>query len=59
MEIKGKHTIATSKEDKEHHGFGVINIIRTVKKYDGEARLSADDKQFRLELELVLKPDIQ
>ncbi|WP_294486208.1 sensor histidine kinase [uncultured Ruminococcus sp.] len=59
VEIKGKHTIATSKEDKEHHGFGVINIIRTVKKYDGEARLSADDKQFRLELELVLKPDIQ
>ncbi len=57
VEIKG-NTIATSKEDKEHHGFGVMNIIRTVKKYDGEAQLAADDKQFRLELDLILKPEI-
>ena len=57
MEIKGNKTIATTKSDKEHHGFGVSNILRTVKKYDGEAELSSDDKQFTLDLNLALKSE--
>lgn len=58
VEIKENNTIPTSKEDKEHHGFGVMNIITTVKKHDGDVHLSADDRQFRLELELVLSQEI-
>ena len=57
VEIKGNKTIATTKSDKEHHGFGVSNILRTVKKYDGEAELSSDDKQFTLDLNLALKSE--
>lgn len=58
VEIKSNNTIATSKSDKDHHGFGVTNILRTVQKYDGEAELSADDDKFTLDLNLVLKPEI-
>ncbi len=58
VEIKSNNTIATSKSDKDHHGFGVTNILRTVQKYDGEAELSADDNKFTLDLNLVLKPEI-
>ena len=58
VEIKSNNTIATSKSDKYHHGFGVTNILRTVQKYDGEAELSADDDKFTLDLNLVLKPEI-
>ena len=57
MEIKSNKTIATSKSDKDHHGFGVSNILRVVQKYDGEADLSADDKQFTLDLNLVLRSE--
>lgn len=58
MEIKSNNTITTSKSDKDRHGFGVTNILRTVQKYDGEAELSADDNKFTLDLNLVLKPEI-
>lgn len=57
VEIKNNNTIATTKSDKEHHGFGVANILRTVKKYDGEAELSSDNKQFTLDLNLALKSE--
>jgi sensor histidine kinase regulating citrate/malate metabolism len=57
VEIKSNKTIATSKSDKDHHGFGVSNILRVVQKYDGEADLSADDKQFTLDLNLVLRSE--
>ncbi|MBO4865877.1 MAG: GHKL domain-containing protein [Ruminococcus sp.] len=57
VEIKSNKTIATSKSDKDHHGFGVSNILRVVQKYDGEADLSADDKQFTLDLNLMLKSE--
>jgi NTE family protein len=57
VEIKSNKTIATSKSDKDHHGFGVSNILHVVQKYDGEADLSADDKQFTLDLNLVLRSE--
>ncbi|WP_242940795.1 sensor histidine kinase [Ruminococcus albus] len=57
VEIKSNKTIATSKSDKDHHGFGVANILHVVQKYDGEADLSADDKQFTLDLNLMLRSE--
>ena len=57
MSIKSNNTIATSKSDKEHHGFGVSNILRTVRKYDGEAEMSADSGKFTLDIQLMLRAE--
>ncbi len=46
----------TSKEDERNHGFGLISIEQTVKKYDGTMAVSIKDGVF--ELSVVLKiPD--
>ena len=57
VSIKSNNTIATSKSDKEHHGFGVSNILRTVRKYDGEAEMSADSGKFTLDIQLMLRAE--
>lgn len=46
----------TSKEDERNHGFGLLSIKQTVKKYDGTMAVSIKDGMF--ELSVVLKiPD--
>ena len=58
VEIKNDNQVKTSKDNPNMHGFGVANIVKTVKKYDGTATLSSDDFTFTLEVMLWLKSDI-
>ncbi len=55
VKIDDKNRIITSKADKSRHGFGVSNIIRVAKKYDGSAEISTDNNIFRLDVNLLLK----
>ena len=43
----------TSKPDKEHHGFGVRNIRKTVEKYGGMLSFACEDKEFILTIMLM------
>ncbi|MCR5075414.1 MAG: GHKL domain-containing protein [Ruminococcus sp.] len=52
-----KNRIITSKKDQNNHGYGISNIMKTVKKYDGQADISTDDHEFKLDISLRLKPD--
>ena len=36
----------TTKEDKQNHGIGLENVRRTVKKYDGDMRISQENERF-------------
>ena len=38
----------TSKEDKDHHGFGLFNIRQTVEKQDGILKIEAKKDAFSL-----------
>lgn len=58
VEIRNGNQVKTSKKDPRLHGFGVANIVKTAKKYSGDAVLSADDRQFTLEVSLWLDPEI-
>ena len=58
VDIRNGNQVRTSKEDKDMHGFGVANIVKTAKKYRGEAALSADEQLFTLEVSLWLNPEI-
>lgn len=53
--FKGKNKVTTSKSDKEHHGFGVANIVHTAEKYGGTAEISTDDGQFTIDVQLMLE----
>ncbi len=55
VKFKGKNKVATSKADKEHHGFGVANIVHTAEKYGGTAEISTDNGQFTIEVQLMLE----
>lgn len=44
----------TSKNDKTLHGYGIANIIRTVKKYNGKVDISSADDTFTVDIELLL-----
>jgi len=48
--------IATTKEDKEKHGYGLISISRAVSKYRGEYKLTCADKVFTMKADLDLNP---
>lgn len=54
VRINSKNKLITTKKDKERHGFGVANIIRTVNKYDGNAEISTDNNIFTLDIQLHL-----
>ncbi len=41
---------ATTKEDKLHHGFGLLNINTVVEKYNGFMKIECKDNQFVLSL---------
>lgn len=42
----------TTKQNKELHGYGLGNIIRTVKKYNGDTSLESGDRKFILTIML-------
>lgn len=49
-----KNSIATSKENKESHGFGLLSINQVIKKYKGELILSCINKEFTVNIDLCL-----
>lgn len=44
--INQKQKFITTKEDKQNHGIGLENVSRTVKKYDGDMRISQENERF-------------
>ena len=44
--INQKQKCITTKEDKLNHGIGLENVRRTVKKYDGDMRISQENERF-------------
>ena len=44
--INQKQKFITTKEDKLNHGNGLENVRRTVKKYDGDMRISQENERF-------------
>lgn len=51
--VKGK--IATTKKDKDAHGFGLKNIIKVVKKYKGEIDFLVTEECFCTDIKLKVK----
>lgn len=56
--IRNNH-IATTKENKTLHGFGLYSLHSIVKKYDGELQLSATDDSFTVNIDLCVKKPSQ
>ncbi len=52
------NVIITSKKDKEHHGFGVSNITKTSRKYNGSTTVKVEDEHFILDVEILLDMQI-
>lgn len=48
--MTGSALPATTKQDKQHHGFGLLNISAVVEKYDGFIKHEISDGQFVLSL---------
>ena len=44
--INRRQKFITTKEDKLNHGIGLENVRRTVKKYDGDMRISQENEKF-------------
>jgi sensor histidine kinase regulating citrate/malate metabolism len=49
VKIQNNYIIST-KSDKSNHGFGLINIHRIVKKYDGRMKMICDNRMFSVEI---------
>lgn len=49
-----ENRIETTKDDRESHGFGLSNIERVIKKYDGDLKLKCEDKVFTAIATLML-----
>ena len=54
MKIKDVKRLSTSKGEKKLHGFGMLNIHKTAKKYNGNSSASAENGIFCLNVELQL-----
>ena len=54
VQIKN-NTVKTSKADKENHGFGLENIKRVAKKYNGRVELACDENEFTLKVFMMLE----
>ncbi|WP_054741929.1 sensor histidine kinase [Cellulosilyticum ruminicola] len=52
---KLKNKIETIKKDKKNHGFGIGNIKKSVRKYDGDVKTNSGDFQFILQVEINTK----
>ena len=55
--VNDNNHIVSSKHDKENHGFGISNIVRTAEKYEGETNISTDNNIFSIEVMLHLKTE--
>ena len=44
--INQKQKFITTKEDKLNHGIGLENVRSTLKKYDGDMRISQENERF-------------
>lgn len=44
--INQKQKFITTKEDKLNHGIGLENVRKTVKKYDGDMRISQENERY-------------
>lgn len=53
VQIRGNH-IATTKENKTLHGFGLYSLHTIVKKYDGKIHLSATEDSFTISIDLCM-----
>ncbi len=49
-----ENRIETTKEEKEAHGFGISNIERVAKKYDGNLKLSCENNIFTARTTIML-----
>ena len=49
--------LTTSKSNKEAHGYGVKNMMRSVDKYQGSANYKIKDQKMILEIELKNVPE--
>ena len=56
--VNGDKLIATSKSDKDDHGFGIYNIVRIAEKYEGETNISTEEDIFTIEVMLHLKTEL-
>ena len=51
--IKGKSGYKTRKLNKEYHGFGLKNIIESIKKYEGTYNIDTTDNMFKISIILM------
>lgn len=56
--IRDNH-IATTKENKTLHGFGLYSLHSIVKKYDGDIQLASTDKTFTVSIDLCVMQKAQ
>lgn len=50
--------VETSKPDKASHGYGLYSLNKTVKKLDGEVKLSCENKIFKVEIDFSIEQNI-
>ena len=53
--INQKQKFITTKEDKLNHGIVLENVRRTVKKYDGDMRISQENERFIVSINILYK----
>lgn len=49
------NAIATTKEDKNHHGFGLYSLRKVVGEYQGEINLTCQNNLFKISMELNME----
>ena len=49
------NSVNTTKENGTLHGFGLYSLNKTVKKYDGELKLSSENHMFRVNMDMCIK----
>ena len=49
------NTVATTKEDKNHHGFGLYSLRKVAEEYQGELKLSCENNLFEITVELNIE----
>ena len=54
-DLSGGELPATTKADRENHGFGLVNIKNTAEKYGGGVEISCKDGVFTLTVMLMIK----
>lgn len=55
--LNENNTLQTSKEDKIHHGFGIKNIKRVIKKYKGLISYDEENGYFICDILIPLQPE--